>query len=390
MPGMDTRGRRPRRDETDAHHQGLPLCDPGERQPGGSPVRIGALAPLTRPGWAEAGRHLLVGLELAVRDVNDAGGIVGRPVELVVRDTAADPRRAAAAVDELAGLGVAAVAGEYHSVVARAAAVRADALGLPFLCSSAVLDALTEQPTPWVARLAPPQSRGWRLYADFLLGEGHSRIAVATEPSVYWASGARVLRDHLAPYGGTVVELDMRALTPAAVCDELADHRATALLLLVGHPEPAVPIVESVRRDRRLAGMTIGAPAGQPEFAGWATSLGEDGAGIPFLRYLPERLTPLGARVGTALRERLAEAPSFVAFEGYDTVAVLAGVLRSSGADRTRTAASWPCVAVEGTRGPIRFSRVPGISVWQWDGAPVQVVDRDPAQPGRFRVLRTG
>ena len=75
----------------------------------------------------------------------------------------------------------------------------------------------------------------------------------------------------------------------------------------------------------------IGAPAGQPEFPGWATLLGGDGAGIPFLRYRPERLGPVGARVETALRERLAEAPSFVAFEGYDTVAVLAGVLRAHG-----------------------------------------------------------
>ncbi|MCZ4098431.1 ABC transporter substrate-binding protein [Streptomyces sp. H39-C1] len=358
----------------------------GERTDGSS-VRIGALVPLTRPGWVEAGRHLLAGLELAVREVNDAGGIVGRPLELVVRDTAADPERAAAAVDELAGLGVAAVVGEYHSVVARAAAARADALGLPFLCSSAVLDALTDKPTQWVARLAPAQSHGWQIYADFLLGAGHSRIAVAAQPSVYWASGARILRDHLAPRGGTVIELDMGALTPTAVCDELVHHRATALLLLVGHPEPAVPIVRSVRRDQRLAEIMMGAPAGQPEFAEWVALLGDQGAGIPFLRYLPERLGPLGARVETALRERLGEAPSFVAFEGYDTVAVLADVLRSSGGDRARTSASWSRVAVEGTRGQIRFSRVPGINVWQWAWPPVQVVDRDPAEPARFRIL---
>lgn len=335
---------------------------------------------------------MLAGLELAVRDVNDAGGIVGRPLELMVRDTAADPRRAEAAVDELARLGVAALVGEYHSVVARTAATRADALGLPFLCSSAVLDALTEQPTEWVARLAPPQSRGWQEYADFLLGAGHSRIAVAAQPSVYWASGTRVLRDHLAPRGGTVVELDMSALTPADVCDALADNGATALLLLAGHPEPAVSIVKSVRGDQRLAEILIGAPAGQPEFAEWATLLGDDGAGVPFLRYLPEQLTPLGVRVGTALRERLAEAPSFVGFEGYDAVTVLAEMLRTHlrthGTDRARTAESWPRVAVEGTRGQIRFSRMPGISVWQWAGAPVQVVDRDPAEPDRFRILR--
>jgi ABC-type branched-subunit amino acid transport system substrate-binding protein len=352
-----------------------------------SGVRIGALVPLTRPGWVEAGQHLLAGLELAVRDVNAAGGIAGRPLELVVRDTAADPQRAAAAVDELAHLGVTALAGEYHSVVARAAAARADALGLPFLCSSAVLDALTQQPTDWVARLAPAQSRGWPVYADFLLRVGHRRIAVAAESSVYWASGAGILRDHVASRGGAVIELDLRALSPTAVCDELTANRTTAVLLLAGYPEPAVSIVRSVRRDPRLAEVLIGAPAGQPEFAEWARLLGDDGAGVPFLRYRPERLGPFGARVETALRERLATAPSFVAFEGYDTVAVLAEMLRSHGPDRARIAESWSRVCVEGTRGQIQFARTAGISVWQWAWAPIQVVDRDPDAPDRFRIL---
>lgn len=333
-----------------------------------TPVRIGALAPLTPPGWAGAGSHLLAGLELAVRDVNDDGGIDGAPLELVVRDTAADPARAEAAVDELATSGVAAIAGEYHSVVARAAAARADALGVPFLCSSAVLDALTDQPTDRVARIAPAQSVGWRTYADFLLGAGHRRIAVAAQPSVYWTSGIRVLRDHI----DTVVELDLGK----PVGDQLVDHGVTALLLLVGHPEPALSLVRAVRDDERVATILIGAPAGQPEFAEWATPLG---AGIPFLRYLPERLTPLGVRVETALRERLGTAPSFVAFEGYDTIAVLAEKLRTS-------TGSWP--PVDGTRGPIRFSRVPGIGVWQWAWPPIQVVDRDPAAPESFRILR--
>ncbi|GAA3309502.1 hypothetical protein GCM10020219_013130 [Nonomuraea dietziae] len=181
----------------------------------------------------------------------------------------------------------------------------------------------------------------------------------------------------------------MGALAPTAVCDELVDNRATALLLLVGHPEPAVSIVKCVRHDERLAEILIGAPAGQPEFAEWATLLGDDGAAIPFLRYLPERLSPLGARVETALRERLTEAPSFVAFEGYDTVAVLAEALRSHGADRARIAESWPRVAVEGTRGQIQFSRTPGINVWQWAWPPIQVVDRDPAEPDRLRIRHT-
>lgn len=362
---------------------------PRAERTGGSPVRIGVLAPLTRPGWVEAGRHLLAGMELAARDVEDTGGIGGRTLELVVRDTAADPDRAAAAVDELADLGVVALAGEFHSVVARAAATRADALGLPFLCSSAVIDALTEQPTRWVARIAPTQSRGWRVYAEFLLGAGHRRVAVATEPSAYWTAGAGILREHLTAHGGTLTELDARALGPNGVCDGLVDSRATALLLLVGHPEPVVPIVRAVRADPRLATVLIGAPAGQPELSGWASSLGADGTGVPFLRYRPEHLGPLGARVEAELRERLAEPPSFVAFEGYDTITVLADVLRTHGSEPGNIAAAWPRVAVDGTRRTIRFAQTPGVRGWQWAWPPIQVVDRDPAHPDRFRVRHT-
>lgn len=362
------------------------MSERGPGPPGVPAVRIGALAPLSPPGWVDAGRHLLAGLELGVRDVNAAGGVGGRPIELLVRDTAADPARAAAAVDELERLGVTAVAGEYHSVVARAVAARADALGVPFLCSSAVLDALTDAPTDWVARLAPAQSHGWSVYADFLGRAGHRRIAAAIQPSVYWTAGASILREALGARGGTLADLDLGALAPDAAGDALADSGATALLLLVGHPEPAVSIVRRVRRDPRLAGVLIGAPAGQPELADWMTMLGADGAAIPFLRYLPDRLTPLGERVEAALRKTVHAAPSFVAFEGYDTMAVLADLLRAHGADRPRIAAAWPGVAVDGTRGPIRFSRRSGIPVWQWVWPPVQVVDRDPADPSRCRV----
>jgi ABC-type branched-subunit amino acid transport system substrate-binding protein len=337
----------------------------------GSPIQLGALAPLTKPGWVEAGQHLLAGLELAVHDVNNAGGI---ELELLVRDTAADPAKAVAAVDELADLGVAALVGEYHSVVARAVATRADALGVPFLCSSAVLDALTDHPTDWVARLAPPQSRGWQLYADFLLNSGHSQIAAAVAPSIYWATGIRILRDHLTPRGGTIIQLD--SPDPYAVCDQLADTDATALLLLVGHPDPAVPIVQSVRRDPRLANILIGAPAGQPEFAEWATRLGDAGIAIPFLRYLPEHLTPLGIRVQKALVSQLGAAPSFVAFEAYDAITVLASALRTHGPDRTAIAQSWPHLAIDGTRGQIHFTKTPDIPVWQWPTPPIQITDR--------------
>ncbi|MET7282139.1 ABC transporter substrate-binding protein [Kribbella sp. NPDC005582] len=310
---------------------------------------VGVLAPLGVPGWVEAGRQLVAGAEVAARELG---------VELVVRDTRGDPAAAVAAVDELVGLGVQGLAGEYHSVVARAVAERAAAVGVPYVCSSAVLDELVAEPTDWVARIAPVQSRGWRIFAEYLLSIGHERVAVVAQASVYWAAGIAVLRKQL-----DVVELS--SVEPAVVCDELAASGATALILLVGTPTPGVPIAEAVRRDPRLNDVVIGAPAGQPEFAEW-----QGLAGIPFLRYLPEELTPRGRRVHKELGD------SFVAFEGYDAIVVLA--------DRIQGAA-WKDVDLEGTRGRIRFSQVLG--VWQWAWAPIQVVERDATG---FRVLHSG
>lgn len=349
-------------------------------------IRVGVVAPLTRPGWIGAGRHLLAGLELGVKELNEHGTLSKR-VELLIEDTAADPRRAFATVDFFSQEGVAAIVGEYHSVVARAVATRAHQLGLPFLCTSAVLDKLTDDPSDWVARLSPPQSRGWGVYADFLAAQGHRSVAVVCTPSVYWDAGVCILRNHLEAVGGDIVEIDVSGLSPAELCERLAASAATALLLLVGAPEPFVSIVQQIRQDPRHSDMFIGAPAGQPELTEVNSLLGNLGAAIPFLQYLPDQFSEAGSRVVQRLRESLGETPSFIALEGYDAARVTGELLKLIDGDFAVDTV-WRDIAVEGSRGLISFSRVPGISVWQWDEAPIQIADRDPAKPSTIRIRR--
>jgi hypothetical protein len=201
-------------------------------------------------------------------------------------------------------------------------------------------------------------------------------------------AGTRILRYHLARHGGSVAELDMSVLDPTAVCEELVRRRATALLLLTSHPEPAVSLVRAVRRDQRLAEVLVGAPAGQPELPSWAALLGGDGAGVPFLRYLPERLGALGTRVEANLRERLDESPR----SSPSRATTRSPSSPQCCAPRARTGHGSPRPGrVSRSRGPGGDPVLPntGVGVWQWAWPPVQVVDRDPAEPERFRVLRS-
>ena len=86
-------------------------CGPRE------PLRIGFLGGLSGrvADLGEAGRN---GAQIAIEEVNRAGGINGRQVELIVRDDAQRPEKAIAAVDELIAARVEAIIGPMTSAMA--------------------------------------------------------------------------------------------------------------------------------------------------------------------------------------------------------------------------------------------------------------------------------
>lgn len=69
-------------------------------QGAGKPIRIGLIAPLSG-GSADFGTSVRNGAMLAVAEINEVGGYLGRPLELVVRDDKADPAAGRAAAEDL-------------------------------------------------------------------------------------------------------------------------------------------------------------------------------------------------------------------------------------------------------------------------------------------------
>ena len=66
----------------------------------GEPIKIGASLPLTGD-FSEPGSAAKLGYELWVEQVNNAGGVLGRPVELTIYDNASDPDTAVADYERL-------------------------------------------------------------------------------------------------------------------------------------------------------------------------------------------------------------------------------------------------------------------------------------------------
>ena len=108
------------------------------------PIRLGAIFNLSGP-MSAIDTPGLDGAALAVDRINAAGGVLGRPIALVVRDGKSDTTAAAVAVRELVEKEkVVAVLGLGDSTYVLACAPEATKRGVPFLTSGATLPSLPD------------------------------------------------------------------------------------------------------------------------------------------------------------------------------------------------------------------------------------------------------
>ncbi|MCP4932753.1 MAG: branched-chain amino acid ABC transporter substrate-binding protein [bacterium] len=77
-------------------------------------ISIAAVGPLTGQ-YASFGQQIKDGAEMAVKDINAAGGILGQKIKLLTEDDACDPKQAVAVANKVAGSGVVFVAGHFCS-----------------------------------------------------------------------------------------------------------------------------------------------------------------------------------------------------------------------------------------------------------------------------------
>jgi branched-chain amino acid transport system substrate-binding protein len=77
-------------------------------------IPIAVVGPVTGQ-YASFGQQMKNGGEMAVNDINEAGGVLGKKLDMTMGDDACDPKQAVAVANQITGKGVALVAGHYCS-----------------------------------------------------------------------------------------------------------------------------------------------------------------------------------------------------------------------------------------------------------------------------------
>ena len=157
--------------------------------------------PVTGPG-ADAGRFALNGAKLALEAVNKAGGVLGKPMELVTEDDQTTNPGAVLAFSKLASQpDIVAFLGSIRSTQNHAMAPDILKTAKPVMFGGTD-PVLTHMGNPWLFRFRPNDSYSARVIADFGVNTlGKKKWAVIHSTDAFGTSGAKALNDALTGFG---------------------------------------------------------------------------------------------------------------------------------------------------------------------------------------------
>jgi len=171
-------------------------------------IKIGMVVPMTG-AIAESGRYGIQGAKLAIEEVNKAGGVLGRPLELVTEDDQSTNPATILAFTKLAGdESIVAFLGPTRSTQIQSIAPAVQQTGKPVMIGGTDPQ-LTHAGNPWLFRFRPNDSYTVRVMADFgskVLGK--SKWAVVHATDAFGNSAKTLFIDQLTKQGVTPVMVE--------------------------------------------------------------------------------------------------------------------------------------------------------------------------------------
>lgn len=158
-------------------------------------IKIGVVGPRTG-GAAATGKAFEEGIALAAAKINQAGGLLGKDMEVVFEDTAGDPAKAASGIEKLITRDkVVMVVGESHSSAALAEIDVANRYEVPLIIAEAWHDDITKKNYEYVFRAGPCNSGVvYDNIIKFIKHYDFQRIAIIAE-NTDWGMGIKDLAE---------------------------------------------------------------------------------------------------------------------------------------------------------------------------------------------------
>lgn len=304
------------------------------------PIRIGLSGPFSG-GSSPMGLSMRNGIRLAAEEINRAGGLLGRPVQLLERDDRGRPELGLRIAAELINQQrVVATVGFANSGVALASQIRYQQARIPAITAVATAHVITQQFAPprhaanYVFRVAASDSLQAPLIVREAQRRGFSRVAVLSDSSNYGRLGRQDLLKALQAYGLQAVSVNQfnnGELDMSVYLEQARAAGAQSILTYTIGPELAQIANTLAQMEWRV-----------PIIGSWTLSMsnfidnaGPNAVGARMVQTFiqdgntPARLQFINRYLHANGGLRIPSPPS--AAQGYDSMLLLAAAIRQAG-----------------------------------------------------------
>ncbi len=352
------------------------------------PVKLGWVGPLSPPGDYAEGELMKDAAIIATDEINAAGGVLGRPLQVVYEDTRGMAEQGTAAMERLlASEHVIGVFGEFHSSVALAEIELAHLSGIPWIGVDVWANKITALGYPEVFRVAPTNALIVTKIGDWLAAAGFKNVAVVQEKTDSGLNARQTLTPILDAKGVhyDVVEADLNTTDFTAQILRFKSHTPPYDFFLTffsgAGAYTAVSQAYSLgfAPTSRTGVYNWGGPALDPTF--WKNvreagiGLATENVGLPKAAWNKKTMAFVDA-----FHKKFGFDPSPQAMENYDAEMLLVEAIKSTGSTNARgiikalEQTSWV-----GLRGKYAFSlkHDPDWAYHQFMDAPVHIIQYD-------------
>jgi branched-chain amino acid transport system substrate-binding protein len=287
--------------------------------------------------WELRGNDIMYGkgMDLAIEELNAAGGVMGRPVKLLRMDDQESVDRGRIIAQELGrNPEVVAVIGHLHSYVTVAAAPIYDLSGLLLVSATSTSPELTRQGYDRVFRTVFNDTEVGKQMAQYAVDRGHKRMVIYYARNEYGRELANAFEEHAASRGAQIVSRESfdpnLSANPVAAEQTVSTWKSWEFdaVFIAGQDEQSALLVAELRRQG------IDVPVLGSDALATPVFIQKGGAAVEgtviATAFHPDAPDPEVQRFSAAFQKRYGTRPDVGAALGYDAVRVLAQAMREA------------------------------------------------------------
>ena len=328
-------------------------------------IRIGVTQPLTG-AFAASGNYVAQGAKIAEDHINQAGGVLGRKIQLIVEDNKSNPTEAVGTAEKLIARDkVPVLMGAWSSTLTLAVMPKLMEYGVPMLVETSSSGKITTSGNPWIFRISPTSSMEAKAFAPMVKKIGIKKADFLSTNNDFGLGAAKEFSQMLKAQGvqvGVMETMDPKATDFSAQLAKIKASGSDTLFLTTAVEQITLVLRQAKEQQLKARIITTGGSNSPDQLIQQAGDAADGSLHLVFFTpWFPDAVKhpELAKRFVKEWGARNHNPGGLTeGFRGYDGITTIVAAIKAAGKAEPKAIqqALWN-VKVQGINGDIAFNK---------------------------------